>query len=45
MSFGADGYVVEDNNDPFVADAERAGWVFSQALEPGRWLVDVFPIR
>ena len=45
MDFGTDGYAVEDNDDPFVADADKIGIVFSQAIEPGRWLVDVFPIR
>ena len=39
-----DGYKVAEENDPYVLDMERAAWELGQAMQPGRWLVDAFPI-
>lgn len=38
------GYEVEEENDPFVHDAEVALKIMSQSSAPG-WLVDIFPLR
>jgi hypothetical protein len=32
-------------HDSFIKNAEDAVYAFSQAGEPGRWLVDAFPLR
>ncbi len=41
VAYGYD--VVE--NDPFIAVAEEAAKISGWALQPGRWLVDYFPLR
>jgi len=37
------GYEVQENNDPFVALADKANSEFSIATSPGAFLVDMFP--
>ena len=39
------GIEVQEKNDPYIATAERALWIANQTIVPGRWLVDVIPIR
>ena len=38
------GYTIEEKDDPFVRDADRAMKHFSASTSPG-WLVDVIPFR
>ncbi|KAG8739604.1 hypothetical protein FRC12_016266 [Ceratobasidium sp. 428] len=38
------GHEVKSPNDRFVQNAEEIMQAFSDALRPGRWLVDVFPV-
>lgn len=42
---GSYGIEVQERNDPYIAIAERALWIANQTILPGRWLVDVLPIR
>ena len=38
------GYTVHEN-DYFIGVAEESAKISGQALAPGRWLVDYYPIR
>ncbi|QRV84472.1 cytochrome P450 family protein [Ceratobasidium sp. AG-Ba] len=38
------GHKVESPNDRFVQNAEEIMRAFSDALRPGKWMVDVFPV-
>jgi hypothetical protein len=39
------GWTVKGTNDYFVSLTERSSALLVEILTPGRWLVDVFPIR
>lgn len=42
---GAYGIDVQERNDPYIATAERAIWIANETLVPGKWLVDILPMR
>lgn len=39
------GITVQDKNDPYIDAAEYGVWIANQCLVPGRWLVDIVPVR
>lgn len=39
------GYSIEEHDDPYVGVVEAAVKGFSETLEPGAYLVDIFPLR
>lgn len=38
------GIEVKDQNDKFIAIAEKGGEIFSDVMVPGRYLVELFPL-
>lgn len=42
---GSYGIDVQEKNDPYIANAERVVCIANETLIPGKWLVDVLPIR
>ena len=39
------GIQIQEHNDPYVIDAEEASIAVSKTLNPGSYLVDLFPFR
>jgi hypothetical protein len=39
------GWTVKGTNDYFISLAEQAAALLVEILTPGRWFVDIFPIR
>lgn len=41
----SDGHITADHSDPYVEASSSVMQQFSEAAAPGRWLVDLVPIR
>jgi hypothetical protein len=41
----SDGHITSDHSDPYIEASSTVMQQFSEAAAPGRWLVDLVPIR